>query len=171
MKEIDKYGVLKEKLAGICDDNNLVFSIRKDNYPFLLTIRPVGGTDAQQTMMEGMGDPGNDTGYISPDATLVFAFRDGDLTYKISDTFTISDSLFNKIKGIFKKMHALWMQYFFRDVHEHSSGAACRGCCEDCEDQEPGESAPEGEYAGDEFADFLDDAEPVLDGEEPEDEE
>ena len=70
----------------------------QNKHPFLLTIKPAGGMDAQQTMMEGM-DSGADTGYISSDASLVFAYRDGVLTYKTSETLTIGDALFNKIKN------------------------------------------------------------------------
>lgn len=117
MREIDYYNQHKEKLNGICDENNLTCSIQQ-KYPFLLTIKPTGGTDAQQTMMEGM-DSGSETGYISSDASLVFAYRDGVLTYKISETWTIGDSLFNKLKNTFKKLHLYWMMHFFRDYHEN----------------------------------------------------
>ena len=167
MKEIDKYNVLKEKLQGICDENNLTCSIKNKGYPFLLTIKPLGGMDAQQTMMEGMDTP-SATGYISPDATLVFAYRDGDLTYKISETFTISDKLFNKIKGLFRKMHDMWMQYFYRDVHENSPYLAP----ENGSDSQAEVSAlVQEEDATDAFADFMEDSEPAEDGEEAEDEE
>ena len=167
MKEIDKYGVLKEKLQGICNENNLTYHISNNGYPFRLTIKPVGGMDAQQTMMEGMENPG-DTGYISPDASLVFAYRDGDLTYKISETWTISANLFNKLKNLFQKLHAMWMQYFYRDVYEHSPGIAPenRGSAQaedsDTADDEDGDDA---------FADFMDTAEPAEDDLEDEDEE
>lgn len=117
MREIDFYNQYKEKLSGICDENNLTFSIQ-NVYPFLLTIKPAGGMDAQQTMMEGM-DSGADTGYISSDASLVFAFRDGVLTYKISETWTIGDALFGKLKNLFRKLHSMWMMHFFRDYHEN----------------------------------------------------
>jgi hypothetical protein len=36
----------------------------------------------------------------------------------MTETFTISDTLFNKLKNIFKNMHSFWLQYFFRDVIE-----------------------------------------------------
>ena len=101
--EIGKYTEIKEKLHKTCAENDFTYTIQNKGYPFLLTIKPMGGVGAQQTMIEGM-DTG-DTGYISPDASLVFAYRDGNLTYKISETFTISDKLFNKIKGLFQKLH------------------------------------------------------------------
>ena len=142
MNEISRYGVLKEKLQGICNENDLTFSIKNKGYPFLLTIKPCGGMDAQQTMMEGM-DSSSDTGYISPDASLVFAYRDGDLTYKISETFTISDRLFNKLKGLFRKMHDMWLQYFYRDIHEHSPTAASNVSDEIPESTSDADSVPE----------------------------
>lgn len=159
MNEIGKYGVLKEKLQGICEENNLTYNIQNKGYPFLLVIKPMGGMDAQQAMIEGMDDPG-ETGYISPDASLVFAYRDGDLTYKISETFTISDKLFNKIKGLFQKLHAMWMQYFYRDVYEHSPGMAPKNrSAGQAEVSDPAN----GEEDGDPFADFMDEAEPAVD--------
>lgn len=166
--EIGKYTELKEKLAKACDAAGLTYSIQNKGYPFLLTIKPMGGMDAQQSMIEGMDDPG-DTGYISPDASLVFAFRDGDMVYKISETFTISDKLFNKIKDLFKKMHSMWMQYFYRDVYEHSPGMAPEARYTGPQ-QGFGPGAVE-EDGADPFADFMDEAEPAVDEEDTEGEE
>jgi hypothetical protein len=149
MREIDKYGVLKEKLQGICDEHSLTYSIQNQKYPFLMIIKPLGGIDAQQTMMEGMENPG-DTGYISPDASLVFAYRDGDLSYKISETWTISESLFNKLKNLFKKMHFMWMQHFFRDVME------CGGIPVDGRTEQTCDAGDED--TSDAFAEFLGEA-------------
>lgn len=123
MREVDKYGVLKEKLQGICEEHDLVFTIHNQGYPFRMTIKPTGGMDAQQTMLEGMDD-NNATGYISPDASLVFVYKDGELSYKISETWTISATLFNKLKNLFMKLRDMWMAHFFRDVHEHNPSMA-----------------------------------------------
>lgn len=164
MREIDKYGVLKEKLQGICDEHNLTFSIQNRKYPFFMIVKPQGGLDAQQTMMEGMDEPG-ETGYISPDASLVFTYRDGALSYKISETFTISDTLFSKIKNLFNKMHALWTQHFFRDVTETSPGIAASVTGEG---QEAEDDPAEDEDADNAFAEFLGEAEPALGDEETE---
>ena len=119
MNEIGKYGVQKEKLKGLCDEHDLIFSIHNEGYPFRMTIKPAGGMDAQQTMLEGMDNP-SDTGYISPDASLVFVYRDGELAYKISETWTISATLFNKLKNLFTKLREAWFAYFFRDIHQHN---------------------------------------------------
>ena len=160
--EIGKYTEIKEKLTKICAQNGLTFTVQNKGYPFLLVIKPMGGMDAQQTMMEGMDDA-SETGYISPDASLVFAYRDGNLTYKISETFTISDKLFNKIKGLFKSLHDMWMQYFYRDVYEHSRSLAPEYRDEGQADvTDPDDDA---------FADFMDTAEPADGTEGIEDEE
>ena len=150
MNELNQYGVYKEKLQGICDENNLTFSIQKNKYPFFMTVKPCSGMDAQMTMLEA--EDTGDTGYISPEAIIVFAYKDGELTYKMSETINISDALFNKIKNLFKKLHTCWMQYYFRDRTEHTS-------CDNTEDTEtPTEDAPytaDGADEEDEFADFF----------------
>lgn len=154
MTEINKYVALKEKLQGVCDENNLVYGIQNTRYPFRMTIRPASGMDAQLDMLESLGES-PDTGYISADAVLVFAYRDGDLTFKISETWTISENLLNKLKNIFKKMCTFWMMYFFREtssrglvptLREASGGPAA----------EP-EEGDETEEEGHEFEELLDD--------------
>lgn len=165
--EIGKYTEIKEKLSKACTENGLTFSVQNKGYPFLLTIKPVGGMDAQQAMIEGMEDAGS-TGYISPDASLVFAYRDGNLTYKFSETFTIPDKLFNKIKGLFQKLHDMWMQHFYRDVYEHSPYLVPEN---GREGQAEASNPTDMEDGADAFADFMGDAEPAEDDLEDEDEE
>lgn len=164
MREIDKYNVLKEKLQGICDENNLTYSIQNRKYPFLMVIKPLGGLDNQQTMMEGM-DSAGETGYISPDASLVFAYRDGDLSYKISETWIISENLFNKLKNLFKKMSFMWQQYFYRDVLENGSVPSCDATTPEKE-VEP--STAEDEDPDAVFDEFLAEDEPALEDDERE---
>lgn len=166
MREIDKYGVLKEKLKNICEEHDLVFTIHNEGYPFRMTIKPTGGLDAQQTMLEGM-DSTEGTGYISPDASLVFVYRDGELSYKISETWTISAALFNKLKNLFMKLRDMWMAYFFRDVHEHSPGAIPTHDTP-AEDQGEENCTAEDEDTDAAFAEFLGEAEPAVDDEEVE---
>lgn len=170
MREIDHYGVFKEKLQGICDENNLTYSIQNRRYPFVMTIKPVAGVDAQMSMMEQMDDK-EDTGYISPDATLVFAYKDGILTYKISETFTISDKLFSKIKNLFKNLHFMWMQYFYRDWIETQalrSDAGAEATATAADLVGAAETEPD---AFDEFMAEGDNIPPCEDEDEPEDEE
>lgn len=165
MNEIGKYGVYKEKLQGICDENDLAFSIHNSKYPFFMTVKPLSGIDAQMSMLEDASE-NSETGYISPDAVIVFAYKDGDLTYKMSETINISDSLFNKIKNLFKKMYACYMAYYFRDRTEN--------CCGDTENapvdtetgaddtEKPALDTEDGvAVEPDEFADFFDSGEDI----------
>lgn len=161
MREIEKYNILKEKLQGICDKNSLTYSIQERAFPFLLIVKPLTGVDSQQTMLEGM-DAAGETGYINPDASLVFAYRDGALNYKISETFTISDALFTKIKNLFKNLHAYWMMYFFRDFMECGGAGFVEASNAD---QEP-KADPVDEDTADAFADFMAETEPAVDDEE-----
>ncbi len=145
MSESAKYEAYKKKLEGICDENNLVFSFNHNRYPITLTIRPVSGLEAQMSMLEAA----EDEGYISPDAAIIFAYKDGVLTYKISETFTISDALFSKLKNLFKNLHFTWLQYFFRDVVERkllsdrNMPVIAEGEVDDAADETP--DVPEGE--------------------------
>ena len=157
MNEISKYGVYKEKLQGICDENNLTFSIQNKKYPFYMTVKPITGVDAQMSMLED--EDTGETGYISPEAIIVFAYKDGDLAYKMAETINISDSLFNKIKNLFKKLYSCWVQYYFRDRTENSCGdTPCAEC--DATDKTEAENATytaDGAEDEDAFGEFFGD--------------
>ena len=79
-----------------------------------MTILPCSGVEEQ---MDFLSDP-SDTSNTSPDARLVFYYKDGELLYKISDTFIITDALFAKLKNLYKNMVFYWNMYFFRNVIE-----------------------------------------------------
>lgn len=164
MNELNQYGVYKEKLQGICDENNLTFSIQNKKYPFFMTVKPCSGMDAQMSMLEG--EDTCDAGYISPEAIIVFAYKDGDLTYKMSDTINISDTLFNKIKNLFKKLHTCWMQYYFRDRTENEE-CTCDNPCAECDTAEDSADpaaetyTADGAAEADEFSEFFDEPDPA----------
>lgn len=112
MSEITKYEAYAKKLEGICEENNLVATFKRDSYPITLTIRPLTGLYEQMSMLENV----EENGYTSPEASIVFTIKDGVLGYKTSETFSISDALFSKIKNLFKNLHYYWLQFFFRDL-------------------------------------------------------
>lgn len=114
LSESARFAVYREKLKGICEANNLSYVFVKNAYPIKLIIRPLGGVGEQMSMLE----EATEDNYISPGASILFTVKDGNLTYRMSKTFTISDTLFNKIKNIFKNMHYLWLQFFFRELVE-----------------------------------------------------
>ena len=142
MSEISKYEAYKKKLDGICNENDLVFRFVNNTYPITLTIRPVSGLGEQMSLLESAEDD-----YISPDACIVFSFVDGAVFYKTYGRFPISETLFNKIKNLFKNMHTCWLQYFFRSAIQNGalkSGAMPVIDEAEAEDTEPApEEVPE----------------------------
>lgn len=118
--EASKFAAQRNKLKNICEAHDLTYTFIKNAYPIKLIIRPVGGVGEQMSMLEAASEDS----YISPDAYLLFTMKDGALVYRMSKTFTIEDALFGKIKNIFKNMHYLWLQFFFRDLVEGGKLAA-----------------------------------------------
>jgi ribosomal protein S25 len=114
MSEYSKFHAYKKKLEGVCDENNLVFRFRNTEYPISLTILPNQGVEEQMDLLA------SDTDKVtsSPDARLVFYYKDGDLIYRISEGFVIGDALFSKLKNLYNNMHFTWLQYFFRNLVE-----------------------------------------------------
>ena len=116
MSEIDKYEAQKKKLDNLCEEHDLVCSLKHDRYPITLTIKPLSGAGEQLSMLEAA----EEKDYISPDASMVIYNKDGELAMKINGTFTISEALRNKFKNIYVKVSTYWLQYFFRDIMERS---------------------------------------------------
>lgn len=102
----------------------------------------------------------DDTSYISPDASIVFAYIDGELSLKMSETFTISDALLSKIKRLFKNLYAMWTQFFFRDIlargvlQAGDFPVAAEAWTGDDEEDEPGDDAPDA-AEGTDFDEFF----------------
>ena len=118
MSEITLYEAQVKKLQGLCDEHNLTYRFIKDRYPIICIIRPIQGMDAQLSMLECV----EDNGYISPDAEVMYIFKDAALEMRVSGgTFTIAKTLRTKIESILMKMITYWQQYFFHDVMEKHS--------------------------------------------------
>ena len=106
-----------EKLAGVCDENNFVYTLQKDKAPIILTIKPDTSMDAQISMME------DDIGHNNRDSKIRFIFAQGKCSYKISEGFTISETTFNKLKNLAKKLQHAWLDVFFLDEMERRKHA------------------------------------------------
>ena len=159
MNEVAKFEVQKKKLEGICDENNLVYSFKKDRYPITLTVKTTDGLDGQMTMLENA----EEDGYRSADARLTFAYEDGDIDIRFSETFTISEALLNKLKIIFKKMHSFWLQYFFRDIMERGTlSAQNMPVIDDDGDDLPDDAEPLEPFDDDEDAEPVDADDPLI---------
>lgn len=121
MTEIIKFDAYKKKLQGICDENDLIYKLDCNTYPLTLTIQPLDGLD-EPSLFEQEGlfkqdeeapEPAN-----SPDASIMFFYQDGAMVYRMSERFTINDTLFAKIKNLFKNLHYTYLQFFHREVIE-----------------------------------------------------
>lgn len=116
MTESALFEAQKQKLEGVCNENNLVFNFKRGQYPVYMVIRPLKDMDTQMSMLENV----EDSGFTSPDAYISFAYKEGGVTRKYGGQFTITDTLQNKLERIFKKMCSYWLQYFFRNVMEEN---------------------------------------------------
>jgi len=111
-----KFESYRKKVGGLCDEHNLIFRFQFHANPITLTVRPAGG-DSDQTALPGVAD---ETGEgTHQDASIVFAYEEGVLTYRTSETFKISDALFSKLKNLYKNMHSLWLQFLHQEIVEH----------------------------------------------------
>ena len=117
MSEITKYEAQKKNLYGLCEEHDLTYRFRHDQYPITLTIRPLQGVEEQLSFLE----EADSKDYISPDASMVIYRKDGELAMKINGTFTISEALRSKFKNVYIKMSDFWLQYFFRDLIERNA--------------------------------------------------
>ena len=109
-----KFEAQREKLEGVCDENKLVFHFGVITYPISLTIKPNNGVGEQLSLL----DRADEKGYINPESYIRFFIDDGALEYEIGGRFPIDDALFSKIKRIFMRMHALYLEYFFSEIIE-----------------------------------------------------
>jgi len=160
MSELTKYEAYKKKLEGICDENELVYRFTKDKYPISLIIKPSQDVSAQLTLISRS----DDEGVISSRATLVFAYRDGELDIRTTESFAISDTLLNKLKNLYKNMHACWVQHFHRSIIEQgllsSHIVTNLAATDDASDENaPDDELDDAEMVPIEFPDETDDGE------------
>lgn len=112
MKELDQYEAQRKKLEGICEEHNLVFGFRKNEYPIKLTIRPSSGMDEQLSMLERAGDEDR----IPLEAYITISYTEDGIRTVTDGGFPIAKTLRSKIESIFEKMCLFWCRYFFRSV-------------------------------------------------------
>lgn len=141
MSEISKYEAQKKKLDGLCEEHDLTYRFRHDDYPITLTVKPLQGVEEQFSMLE----EAETKDYISPDASMVIYRKDGELAMKINGTFTISEALRSKFKNIYVKLSDFWLQYFFRDLIERKAFRSMPVIDEDEAEDDEGNSEDPGE--------------------------
>lgn len=102
--EYDLFERNVRKLKDFCREAGLNFRLDGGNYPVTLTLTP---GDSQTSVFDASNDE-------DPDARMVFALANGEISVTASGGFTISDTDLKKILALFTKISAYWVQYIFR---------------------------------------------------------
>lgn len=117
------------KLDKLCRENKLRFDFAKDQLPIKLITMPFIDAQKGQEPLFDKEDIPSDEPTTDPDARIEFIFVDGDIMVRTSKDFLIDDDVLNKIKSSAKKLHYLFLQWFFENVTA-------------CEEQEGDENLP-----------------------------
>lgn len=112
MAEIHNFDALEVKLQKLCEENDLEYEFLSDGYPIMLRVYPDGEMSGQTSLVDEDEPPMN--------AEIKFSVVDGDMIMEISDRLTISETLLNKLRGIFKSMHYVYLQIYHRASIEGS---------------------------------------------------
>ncbi len=115
MNAVAKYESYEKKLQGICDENNLVYTISKRSNPFMLVVRPSSERYDQTSLV----DAKDQKTYTSEDASLCIFYREsGDEkpSYKFSNDFAMGEALLGKLKNLFANLHKQYMRFFFDEI-------------------------------------------------------
>lgn len=97
----------RDKLEKLCDDNDLQYTFKIDDFPIIVTIKPHWGKAAQQRIDFGEQEPTTD-----PNARIELVFGH-ELILRSYGDFVIDDDLLNKIKNSAKKLHYTFLQLYF----------------------------------------------------------
>lgn len=116
MTELDKVTQQKDKLRNLCDEHGYVYELKVKAYPIRLTIKPLCTMDAQMSMIE----KAEEDGFTSPDASITFEMKDGDIGCKFSEKFAIAATLLTKLLNIFKKIATFYVFGAHRTAAEYN---------------------------------------------------
>ena len=148
MIERDNLEALQTKLKNICEENELIPVFKNKQYPVTLIIQPDTSGDAQMSLLED-GERPNPKG-----SELRFIFRDGKITTRTIGGIEMAESLRERLKNHFKKMHYAWLQVYFLESLQNKSQGASEGEPE----ESIAEDATEEIDLGDDFEELPDDS-------------
>lgn len=113
-KNVEKnlFDLQQKKLQAVCAENELRYEFNYDECPVTLIVRPDTQVPGQMSLL------GSENKKMSAASCIKFLFKDGAISYEIHNGFVISDAVFSKIKGLFKKMHYTLLQCVYRIVIE-----------------------------------------------------
>lgn len=108
MLETD-YTTLEEKTFRVCEENNLEIDLELSRYPITVAIRP--NLQARDQLRFDLEDKEVSTNFVNGEIRLIFG---DELTMTVFNDFKIEDELLNRIKGMVKKLHYLYLQKYFK---------------------------------------------------------
>ena len=100
----------EEKLTKVLAEHHLLHDFHTAQYPITLTVKQNRTPDAQRAIFAGA-----EGSMSSCDAVLRFIFKLEGLEVQTDSRWVISDTLFNKIKGLTKKLHAAYTAAYFAE--------------------------------------------------------
>lgn len=104
-----EYSDVYTKLGKACKDNRLEFDFETSKFPIVCRIKPnMESRDQLRFDLEGVDESSN---FVNGEIKLVFG---EELTMTVLNDFRIEDSELNKIKGLVKKLHYLFLQIYFK---------------------------------------------------------
>ena len=150
MNYFKEFEAVATKLNELLAENMLTYKFSTAAFPITLTIMPDASMDAQMSMYEQ-----SDDGVSSNDAKLVYSFKVNEIAVRVYGRLIITEALMNKIKGLAKKMHYVWLQCYFAESisTDTTKGASVAEDTDDTDDTEP----------VDDFSGFYDDEDEDLD--------
>lgn len=104
-----EFADMQDKLLKVCKDNKLDIHIHYTEFPIVASIKP----DLEDTDQLSFDIPRKDevTNFVNGEIKFVF---DDELTMTVLNDFKIEDNLLNKIKGMVKKLHYIYLQIYFK---------------------------------------------------------
>lgn len=146
------FNSVDSKLVELLDEHQMIRKFKTDTYPITLVITQNVSPEAQMALFDTAKD-----GASSRDAKLVFSFHVDELGVKVSGRLVMSDALMNKIKGMAKKMHYLYLQGEYATLAERQKGFRRVDPLDDEDDDEPDPEVEEPEEGDpDQFDEFFD---------------
>lgn len=100
---------LQDKIYKVAEENKLEISVEFTKFPIVAKIRP--NLEERDQMKMDFGEMDKNSNFVNGEIKLVF---DDELTMTVLNDFKIEDSLLNKIKGMIKKLHYIYLQIYFK---------------------------------------------------------
>lgn len=108
--EYGNYRELEQKLAGLLAENDLIYAI-DTNDPITITIASSSEDTERISMLETQ-----DNGIFGRGAKVVFVFENGEVSVRTTGKAILPEKTLDKIKGLVKKIHYAYLQWFFLDT-------------------------------------------------------